>query len=163
MNLEVQETDFVVIDEKAESTEDSNLIKHAKHELSLIGYTNLDDVDNEPNKWMYGDVMALLHLFAKQGHSGFSAPHCISLFSKLANYEILSPLTGEDCEWNEVGTNVYQNKRCSHVFMDESGRAYDIYGRIFRCPNGSCYTSKGSAVDIEFPYTPKKEYIDVEE
>ena len=55
----------------------------------------------------------------------------------------------------------WQNIRCSHVFKDGDGRAYDSTGRIFREPNGCCYTSRDSRVYIEFPYTPKREYVEV--
>ena len=54
-----------------------------------------------------------------------------------------------------------QNHRCSHVFKGPDGRAYDINGRIFCESNGCCYTSRDCRVYIEFPYTPKCEYVDV--
>jgi len=47
------------------------------------------------------------------------------------------------------------------VFKDADGRAYDIDGRVFREPNGCCYTSSDSRVYITFPYRPKTEYVDV--
>ena len=51
---------------------------------------------------------------------------------------------------------------------DGTWRAYDISGRVFREPNGSCWTGSlnenmSSTVDVEFPYVPKTEYVDVEE
>jgi len=61
-------------------------------------------------------VMKLLDVFADEGHSGSSAPYAINLFQKLASFEPVVPLTGEDWEWVEVGDGMYQNKRCSHVF-----------------------------------------------
>lgn len=63
----------------------------------------------------------------------------------------LSPLTGEDSEWNEIGEGRFQNRRSSRVFKDEDGRAYDIEGRVFRDGAG-CYTSRDSRVYVEFPY-----------
>lgn len=101
-------------------------------------------------------------MFSKQGHSGFSAPYCVETFRKLALHEPLVPLSGADDEWNEVSDGMWQNNRCSHVFKDADGKAYDIEGRIFREPNGACYTSRDSRVYIEFPYTPKREYVDVQ-
>ncbi len=140
---------------------ESNLVKHAKVELELLGY-DLNDKVEGPNKWMCENVLELLKVFSKQGHSGSSAPYCISLFSKLANFEPVCPLTGNDDEWTEVSDNLYQNKRCSHVFKNgKDGTAYDIEGKIFRESDNCCYTSKDSSVDVTFPYTPKREYVEV--
>ena len=138
---------------------DSNYIKHAKRELVAVGY-DLNDKEESPNKWIMENLFELLNVFDTQGHSGSSAPYCIHMFQKLASFEPLCPLTGEDSEWNECGEGKFQNKRCSHVFKDDE-RAYDSNGKIFREPNGCCYTNKDSRVTVAFPYTPKCEYVDV--
>jgi len=136
----------------------SNLTDFARLELKAIGaFSEKDD--------FYGGmtgkaVMELIEVFSKQGHSGMSASLVRSLFDRVSNYKPLSPLTGEDDEWNEVNNGKFQNKRCSHVFK-ENGIAYDSNGKIFREPNGTCYTSRDSEVVVTFPYTPKSEYIDV--
>jgi hypothetical protein len=139
---------------------DSGYIAHAKRELA----DSLKSEENGPNRWMANDLIALLSVFAAQGHSGSSAPWCASAFAKLAKFEPLGPLTGADSEWHEVGNGVFQNLRCGHVFKQPdrfNGQAYDIYGRVFREPSGSYYTSGDSHVPITFPYTPKSEYVDV--
>lgn len=147
--------------------ETSNLIKHAKKELEILGYVPLEKEQEEgPNKWIQENVLELLDVFSKQGHSGSSAPYCIKVFTKLANFEPLSPLTGEDSEWTEIADGVFQNKRCSHVFKQYdrfNGQAYDIDGKVFRKPNGNCYTSIDSFVPITFPYVPQTIYVDVDE
>ena len=130
------------------------LYKHAVRELPPADGDDMQFCMNEC-------LLQLVLVFSSQGHSGFNAGYAISTLSKLLNFELLRPLTGEDSEWNEVGTGVWQNNRCSHVFKDDTG-VYDIDGRIFREPNGSCFTSRKSRVYIEFPYTPKREYIDVD-
>lgn len=138
----------------------SNLVKHAEIELKALGMLDSGD---EMNELMCKNILELLDTFAKQGHSGFSANYCLSLFEKLAKFEPIAPLTGDDSEWNEIAEQdgtLYQNKRCSHVFKDDNG-AYDIDGKVFRDSTGSCYTSKDSRVYITFPYTPKTEYVDV--
>lgn len=142
--------------------EPSNDELHAMREFKAVGYIPLDQPQEDgPDKWMQENVLELLRVFAKQGHSGLSAPHCIEMFHKLAMFEPLCPLQGTDDEWNEVGDGHWQNNRCSHVFKDADGRAYDIHGRVFREPDGCCYTSYGSRVYITFPYTPTREYVDV--
>ena len=137
----------------------SNLIEHAKRELKIAGY-DLEDREEGPNKWMVENILELITVFSKQGHSGFSAGYCRSMFNILANFEPIAPLTGEDSEWNEVGEGVFQNNRSSNVFK-ENGKAYKIDGKVFREPDGSCYTNKKSHVPVVFPYTPKIEYVDI--
>lgn len=137
-----------------------NIIDHAKRELELIGY-DLNDKEEGPNKWMVENLLELLNVFSNQGHSGFSAPYCVRLFSKLALLESITPLNGGDDEWIKIGDNLYQNKRNSYVFK-ENGKAYNIEGKIFREPDGGCYTNMDSRVYIDFPYIPKSEYIDVD-
>jgi hypothetical protein len=133
----------------------SNLRSFAEAELKA----------SKADESLYGDslpkaVLELIDVFEKQGHSGMSASVTIQLFTQLAKFEPLGPLTGEDDEWNECSPGIWQNRRCSHVFKEADG-AYDSNGRIFRDPDGSCYTSKGSRVPVTFPYFPKSEYVDV--
>lgn len=132
----------------------------AKDELSRIGAFDKDSMYGG----MLGDaVMKMIDVFAEEGHSGYSANMAISLFERVARFEPLTPLTGDDDEWNEVGEGEYQNRRCSHVFKGADGRAYDIDGKVFREPSGACFTSSESRVYVTFPYTPKREYVDVPE
>ena len=142
----------------------SSLVAFAKDELSRAG---LFDKDSDYGGMMGDAVMKMVEVFAGEGHSGFSSGMAISIFEKVARYEPLTPLTGEDDEWMDIaeygdGSACWQNKRCSHVFKDKDG-AYDIEGKIFREPNGSCFTSYASRVPVTFPYSPTREYVDVPE
>lgn len=137
---------------------DSNIVDHIRREMP--------ESDDEMQIMMRAHLIRMGRLFAAEGHSGFSASYAVSALEKLLRFEPLGPLTGEDSEWMEVyreddGTPVYQNLRCGHVFKS-GDRAYDIDARIFREPNGACYTSSESRVDITFPYIPTREYVDVE-
>ena len=142
----------------------------AKHELDLIGMTANNK--DEMNRLMRKQVLDIVKTFSKQGHSGFSAGYAINLIGKLLRHEPLSPLTGEDNEWNDVSEmsgckgkdKIYQNKRCSSVFKTiKNGKikTYDINGKLFHDKNGTYFKSKGSSVDIKFPYTPKTERVEV--
>lgn len=139
-----------------------NTIEHAKNELQLYGWLDSDEMSTS----MCKDVLELLETFSKQGHSGFSVPYAISLFEKLAKYEPLTPLTGDDSEWDDDseynGNIIYQNKRCSRVFKNSDEVAYDIVGKVFVLPDGGSYTSSNSRVNITFPYEPKPEYVNVQ-
>jgi len=60
--------------------EESDIIKHAKRELELSGY-DLNQTEEDPNKWMVENVLELLRVFDKQGHSGFQ-DHIVSIILK---------------------------------------------------------------------------------
>jgi hypothetical protein len=135
----------------------SNLVKHAELELGAAGIAG----DDGYNGLLYEAIMAHVRLFADQGHSGFSAPMVVGALQKLLMFEPLTPLTGDDTEWNQVSDGLWQNRRCSHVFKGEDGVAYDIEGVVFRDEDGDCYTNRNSRVDVTFPYTPTRTYLEV--
>ena len=150
----------------------SNYITHAMTEFRAAGW--VDDSGNycdEMQQAICEHVLKLLEVFDEAGHSGSSAPYAINVFKTLASFEPIVPLTGEDWEWNDIseygGGTKYQNKRCSRVFKDIDGRTYDIEGKIFwewwvdedGVKRKSHYTCKESHIDIEFPYTPTREYV----
>lgn len=137
------------------------LVDYAKEELKRIGMIDSGEPYNDA---VAKAILDLIELFASQGHSGFTAPYTVNAFKRLAMYKPLSPLTGEDSEWSEVGSGVYQNKRYSAVFK-EDGKAYNVEGKMFTDNNGSTwYLSKDSHVEITFPYIvpdePEEVYLD---
>ena len=153
----------------------SNYIKHAMTEFRAAGWVDENEkYSDEMQEAICKHVMKLLEVFNEEGHSGSSAPYAINMFSKLAGFEPLVPLTGEDWEWNVVtdysGEPYYQNKRCSHVFKKADGKAYDSNGKVFwewyTDEDGekrkSHYQCSHSRVYIEFPYTPTIEYVERE-
>lgn len=144
--------------------------EHALTEFRAAGWIDENGkYDDEMQEAICRHVLKLLEVFSEEGHSGFSAPYAIALFSKLAAFEPIVPLTGEDWEWADVsfGSEMkYQNKRCSHVFKDEDGQAYDgngiVFYNLYTDEDGneqkSHFTCRESRVNIEFPYTPSIEY-----
>ncbi len=140
----------------------SNLIDFAKSELDIIGMKE-DDLEIS-NRAMREHILKMIEVFSDEGHSGFSASYAAAILEKLLRFQPISPLTGEDSEWNLISEleKLYQNKRCSHVFKS-NGKAYDLNGKVFIQENGSAYTSADSRVDVTFPYTPKTEYVKVSE
>jgi hypothetical protein len=141
----------------------TNIETYAIDELTRIGMYGSGD---EMNDAMCEHILKMVNVFAEEGHSGFSANYAINILQKLLRFEPLSPLTGEDDEWKLCKYNdreTYQNKRFSRVFKEgKDGQAYDMQGKVFVEPNGASYTSRDSRVYIEFPYTPKTEYVNVE-
>lgn len=148
----------------------SNLRNHAMMEFKAAGWTDENGKFNdEMQEMICNHVLKLLDVFDDEGHSGSSAPYAVDLFKKLAMFQPVVPLTGEDWEWTEVRTGVFQNKRCSHVFKDPdrfNGQAYDIDAIVFYDfytdeegkKHKSYFTNSDSFVPITFPYTPKREY-----
>lgn len=137
---------------------DSNYIAHCKREVP-------EWFDDEgPNRWIADGTVELLAVLSHHGHSGGSIGFALNFFKTMAEFKPWGPLTGEDSEWTKLDYGpdlTWQNNRFSRVFKDADGRAYDIEGKVFREPDGCCYTSKESRVYIEFPYHPKTEYVDV--
>ena len=136
----------------------SNYLKHLDQEWAAMGWPTSGDDD--PQVWIYDHLKKLLTAFDGEGHFGTSAPYTISLFSKLALFQLIGPLTGDDSEWAEVSEDMFQNRRCSHVFK-ENGEAYDIDGKVFEEPDGSRFTSRDCRVPVIFPYTPTTEIVKV--
>lgn len=133
-----------------------SLVEFARSELEIAG---LFDKDGDYGGMLGAAVLKMVEQFADEGHSGMSAGMAIALFKKVASFEPLTPLTGSDDEWNEVGPGVFQNRRCSRVFK-ENGQAYDIDGIVWRDPDGMTFTNRDSRVPVTFPYTPKTEIRD---
>lgn len=154
----------------------NNYERHARDEFRAAGWTDENgNFNDEMQEMICNHVMKLLEVFVDEGHSGSSASYAISVFEKLAKFEPLVPLTGENWEWVDVserggrdGGVLWQNKRCGHVFKDANG-AYDIEGIIFYdwYTNDvgerykSYFTSRDSRVSVTFPYVPKREYREV--
>lgn len=147
-------------------------LDYAKKELDLAGiYSESGD---GINGWAREAILDLLLTLEKHGTSGSSVGFIVNTFEKLAYGEPLTPLTGEDNEWEDVteycdNTRTYQNKRCSSVFKSEDhDKAYDINRRRFVDQDGVSFTAhnkenpeRSSMVYIDFPYTPITEYINV--
>lgn len=105
----------------------SNLVVHAKRELTLLG----EDEDTTEG------VVKLVQCFADMGHSGGSAPYVIHMITDLLNYQNLTPLTDDPDEWvhhtSEVWGaegGVWQNKRNGSAFSHDGGKTYYLLGDV---------------------------------
>ena len=116
----------------------SNLVTHAKYELSRAG---LFDATSSYNGLLGRAALELIKKLSRQGHSGYSSRCVLDIFDKLSRFQPLTPLTGEDSEWVEVEKNLLQNRRCPQVFKTPTAGAWDTAGKEH----------------ITFPYTPGAE------
>lgn len=105
------------------------------------------------------NVFDVVKTFIQGEHSGYSASLAIKAIDRLLRYQPLTHLTFEDDEWAEISKGVYQNRRASNVFKDETkydGKPYCLDG-----PDGKPVLLE------EYPYAywgiftqPKKEEED---
>ena len=149
------------------------LLEYAKSELERIGKDE-DGMQEMMNK----NILQIIEMFSKQGHSGFSASYAIAVLERLLRFKPITPLTGDESEWGEPsferdGIRSFQNKRCSSVF-----KYVDAEGNIIKChdvdaimvsDNGGItwFTSGRFRKQVTFPYTvptkSEKVYIEYAE
>ncbi len=102
-----------------------SLTDFAREELDRAGL--LDD-DSDYGGMIGRGALALIEAFAGQGHSGVSAGAVVEVFTRLASYEPLSPLTYAPDEWidraEESGRPMWQNRRDSRVFSTDHGATH---------------------------------------
>ena len=106
-------------------SEESYCITHARQELEVL--ERLAAEDNDPSavemqKHVTRDVLKVLKAISETGQSGGSIGYFLNLVKKCALQEPLTPIYGDDSEWSEVSTGMWQNKRNSSVFKDKEDR-----------------------------------------
>ena len=68
----------------------NNFEKHARAEFQAVGWMDENGkFKDEMQALICADILDLLNLFSKQGHSGMSANLVVNLFTKLAKYGTL--------------------------------------------------------------------------
>ena len=96
----------------------SNLVAHAKRELSLIG-EDQDTIDG---------IVNVVQAFADCGHSGGSAPFAIAYLEDLLKYRPLSDLTDDSDEWTDrtemSGYPIWQSTRNPEAMSEDGGKTY---------------------------------------
>jgi hypothetical protein len=145
----------------------SNLTDWAKSELDRLITGDSDGA--EMQRAITKNILEIVEVFSKQGHSGFSASYALNIIKRLLDWKPITPLTGEDSEWidqteSNGGNSLQQNNRCSAVFRhnNDNSTAYYIDGKVFSDDGGeSWFTNKESCVPVIFPYVvpEKPEYI----
>lgn len=114
-----------------------SIIEQAKSELKRANFGEEDSAV----------MIEILEKFFGQWDSGGAVWAVAPVLQRLIAGKCLSPLTGDDDEWTEVGDGVFQNKRISSVFKDprfHGGKlAYDI-------------DAKEPRAAISFPYWPDR-------
>lgn len=110
---------------------ESAFTAHAERELRRAG---LFDKDSDYGGMVGKAVMKLIRMMSGQGHSGFSAGLVTDLFSRLARYENLTPLTDDPGEWNHIAEpiagqpDLWQSSRRPDAFSNDAGKTYYLLG-----------------------------------
>src|SRR5699024_9882012 len=115
-----------------------DLVEYAKSELARIGRDE-DGMQDAINK----DILRIVEMFSNQGHSEYSADYALSILERLLRFKPITPLTGEDDEWDEISHGTQQNKRCPSVFRNADGTAHDIDGIVVSDNGGITWFSSG--------------------
>lgn len=97
------------------------LVSHAEFELRRAG---LYDKDSDYEGMLAKNVVELMRVFAAQGHSEGSAMRTLELFSCLARFKTLTPITSDADEWFQVGPEVWQSKRHPGYFSADGGKTF---------------------------------------
>ena len=149
--------------------ENSNMYKWAKAELDriLVNCEEGDDLDMQMA--INREILDIVKVFCDQHHSGSTAWYTLSMIKRLLDWKPITPLTGEEDEWNEGyiidGVLHQQNKRCSSVFRDNSDNstAHYIDAKVYSDNGGYSWYHKGGGdrdvISFPFKVPDKPEYI----
>lgn len=141
---------------------------HSGGSMSIFGPLYKQYADNphpieEPNSLLY-PIWNEIKDLSKQDRKAV-----LKIASRISTFTPLSPLTGEDDEWNLIyedkDEKTYQNRRSSNIFK-HNDKAYNIDGKIFYTPNNTYtdfigFTNSESRVKVEFPFDPETKPISV--
>lgn len=153
-----------------------SLMEWAKREVEMMVKKEREAEGVNASEFSYGgacyeSALKAFNSLCEDGHSGMSIGFTKQILNRLIDGKPLSPLTGEDSEWNDIncywGGDVkrYQNNRQSSVFKYVYADGRVEYSSVdnYRCVdihNGSTYTGGGAGKIIDelypitFPYYP---------
>jgi hypothetical protein len=154
----------------------SNYLKHFESELKILrkGLGKDGRLLIEP---YIPEIKKIINKFSDEGHSGYSAPMSANALSNSIKrtllFEPLSPITGEESEWNSrvADTESYQNNRLSSVFKDKkNNKPYYLFAITWKTQNGTTWNGSALKNDgtratsrqyVKLPFIPKTFTIDV--
>lgn len=149
-------------------------LNHFERELEIMR-KQVDEDDELIIEPFVDSVKEVCKAFAKEGFSGGSAPMYASVLAStiksVLGFQILSPLLGDDSEWNDIrmsaGYVLFQNNRDSAVFKQEDGKctynnciiwqgeeSWDRFTGVVEGIHSKHYVR-------EFPFMPKTFIVDV--
>lgn len=105
-----------------------------------------------------GSVLRMLEILEGLPGDDRSRWLASSLFGRLSQLQVITPLTGAEDEWHPAdGDGKQQNTRCAHVFRRADGTSFDAHAVVLiseqNIPQGV------EAREVTFPYMPRQEFI----
>jgi len=144
-----------------------DLQTYAQREIDLLLKNNPDTII----KPFVPEILAFFKKVKDPDQSGGPplriATEISRIVEKLCYFEPLTPLTGNDDEWDEKEdeSGYYQNNRNSAIFK-KNGKAYYVRAIVWVSPvTGFFDTVEGissTQVIKSFPFTPKTFFVDVD-
>lgn len=115
-----------------------SITERAVSEMALAGFSGEDQ-----------ETMAMiLGIFFDAWDSGGAVSVMVPVLTRCLAGKCLTPLTGDESEWVDVGDGIFQNNRVGSVFKDprfhDGLKAYDLDNPA------------GPREAIEFPYWPER-------
>jgi len=152
----------------------SNTGKHAKRELEILEKITRSTKADPMILQLKDELIALCDKFGKSGQSGGSAPYATYMIARtveqLTEQLPITPIFDDDEYWELKDDGLMQNNRCSCLFKNAEGKAFNIDAIKFRDPDGKCYSNASafiSGVEIKssqfikgFPFIPMTFIID---
>lgn len=111
----------------------SDLLDYAKREIQATGWlSSTGEYKDKDKELICENVIKLLVVFLEAEHSVKTATYTQDMFSRLTRFVPLTPLTGEEDEWELCWDGkIYRNKRCRSVYKHgKDEKAYDD-GAVF--------------------------------
>jgi hypothetical protein len=110
-----------------DGTEAENpLAAHARRELEIAGLFDKDGIYGDE---LAHDVMQLIDVFAKQNHSGATAPLVIQAFYRVSMWDMLTEPTDDPDEWEKLevpgGGDAWRNKRSPVYYSGDGGKHWN--------------------------------------
>ena len=134
----------------APMSKNSTIYQHALRELRAKGMLGTA----EPlAKSVLGAVMLSVDVLSDHAVKDVIPEHITDLLFKVLDHLPLSPLTGDEKEWEYKSPGLEVNKRCPRVIR-EDGVAYDTQAVMFEHPDGYQNFNAKSKQPITFPYVP---------
>jgi len=125
------------------------------------------------DEWkVYEDFIGVIErmkaIFDKQRHSGFTAHWFAPKIAKLVENHLLkmplAPIYQGEEEWEKIGKNKYQSRRCSALFKD-GDTVYYNNAIVWVDESGTAFTGEVNGITsrqkVKYPFWPRTFYVRV--
>lgn len=136
-----------------------SLLTFAQKELDLLAEQYSSDDSRDTLKKINE---CILQMIKNYGNSFIGIPLEKYVYNAIHNLYLCNPctpLTGFDDEWNEVGDNLFQSRRCASLFkIGRDGEAYYMDGYVYQDTNEDGWLTMGtySRKYVTFPCSPSE-------